>query len=107
VAAQFAPRVECFKHMPDLELEYEDLSLESSFETDTPISDEPPLTPDLDKTLPTTVDPQSEFDEPLVPPKLNRPTTETQVSPNGRAELINSPVVNDGRDPKTVKIRRP
>ncbi|HEX6729154.1 MAG TPA: PBP1A family penicillin-binding protein, partial [Pyrinomonadaceae bacterium] len=112
VAAHFAPRMECFKHMPDLESEYEDGLLESSFESDTSISDpEPMVTPELDKTLPIPVEPPSEFDndvEPLVQPRPNRPTTEIKVSPNGRTELVNAPVVNkDGRDSKNVKIRRP
>jgi penicillin-binding protein 1B len=112
VSAQFAPRAECFKHMPDLESEYDDLSLESSFESDASSMEPEPLeTPELDKTLPTPADPQDEFDdelEPLVPAKRNRRTTETKVNPGGRVELVNAPVVdNDVRDPKAVKNRRP
>jgi penicillin-binding protein 1B len=113
IAAHFAPRAECFKHMPVLESECDDLSLEGSFESDTWIPDpEPPMTQELDKTLSTLPpdDPHSDDDEvePLVPLKLNRLSTETRISPTDRAELVNAPVVdNDGRGPKTVKNRRP
>lgn len=110
VAAQFEPRMECIKHRPDLELEYDYMSLESPLESDPSSTDPEPMeTPE--KALPTPIDPQSEFVddvEPLVRPRPKRPTTEIKVSPDGRTGLGNAPVVDkDGRHPKNVKIRRP
>jgi len=80
IAVQFAPRVECFKHLPVVDSESDITDLESSFETDSLGTDSEPeqLKPADEPSEPTVTssdlqtDPAAEVRTPVVPAKVKR-----------------------------------
>src|SRR6185295_3877711 len=105
VAAQFAPRLECFKHLPDFESEDETIDSESLSESDPSLTDSgtvelDPSAESSDQTWATPTDGQDETDDAVVPQVPHR-DTQTEFSRSGRAVLKNALVVS--ADPSTAK----
>ena len=109
VASRFAPRVECFRHLPDLEFEDEVFVTESLPETDPSITDSASLEPD--QTLPTprsSHSRQGDSEDVSSAQRVSRHPTQTEVRPGGRAVLVNAPVIpNDALTPKPIRIPQP
>jgi penicillin-binding protein 1B len=106
VPAQFVPW-ECYKHMPVVE---DDLSTASLSETDIQT---PYLAPESEYSSDKTLSPSTDAvvepnDEPKskARPKASKQVTEIGVTPSGRAELVNAPVIVNQR-PKIVAGHRP
>jgi penicillin-binding protein 1B len=73
VPVQFAPRMECFKHLPEFESEYEEMSPEESIETEPATIESEPLElketeESSDESLPIPSDPKGEPDHNSNPP---------------------------------------
>jgi penicillin-binding protein 1B len=114
VAAQFAPRVECFKHRPELEsLDAAEIDegLENSFEmgassTDGGSNELNPQSEISEKPTETPIDRDDEESQPSPRPRPNRQPTKREVSPDGRPSLVNVPTVSsDGTSRKTDRQR--
>ena len=106
IAVQFAPRLECFQHLPEVEPMIDDMS--SSIDLESDIDSEPveldQVEPSSDTSSFTTNDTQVEPDggtKTIASPRANRQTTEINASPSGRVELGNAPIVTD-RQPLNV-----
>jgi membrane peptidoglycan carboxypeptidase len=114
VAVQFAPRLECFKHLPDVASEDETVESESLSESDLPLTDSASVRPNqseasTEQTLSPSVyrDPDQQS-RTSIEPKVIRQDTQSEFSPNGRVTLINAPAApNDTMTPKSVMKRRP
>jgi hypothetical protein len=109
VAAQFAPMVECLKHLPAIESQDDateaqiDSSMADSGYDELNSSEEPSEEPPSKSNRR-----QGDLDDELQLPKMNRRETRTEVSPGGRPVLINGPVVPDASPtPKLIRNRRP
>jgi penicillin-binding protein 1B len=109
VAAQFAPMVECLKHLPAIESQDDateaqiDSSMADSGSVELNSSEEPSEEPPSKSNRR-----QGDLDDELQLPKMNRRETRTEVSPGGRPVLINGPVVPDASPtPKLIRNRRP
>jgi penicillin-binding protein 1B len=109
VPVQFAPRVECFKHMREAEPLEDDLSWESSLDVsidsvrvETNEAQEP-----LDKTL-SAPDPQENRRRKRDAPENPKQSTEIDTRPGGRKELLSAPVVSNARpSPRTAVSPKP
>ena len=106
---QYAPRVECVEHLPEVEFTEDpyDVDLESSSHDSESDADSSPQQESSDPTLknPTRYTKQESY-----PPQtdLQSKTKPTQrgIDRNGQPSLISSPVVtNEGRAPKSEKER--
>ena len=110
VPIQFAPRVECFKHLPDLELSddtevTDDTSDLESLDGSDPSITEPGSVELNPAEFPTPNDQQGDLDDDVS--KVSSPT-QTEYSPSGRAVLKNvAAVPSTTLTPKTIKNRRP
>jgi len=120
VPAQFAPRVECFKHLPALEAQNETGDSESLYESDISMGESEDVAlsaPEevLDQTSSTPGDQDSTDGEQT--PSMRKPSrhaTQTELSPNGRKGLVNSPAIpietsapTLSREPSIVRTRQP
>ncbi|HKO97557.1 MAG TPA: PBP1A family penicillin-binding protein [Pyrinomonadaceae bacterium] len=111
VAAHFAPRAECFKHLPVIESQYEIADWESPVEPDTSIQDlatseVKPSEEVSSKPLPTPDDARVYMDD-EVQISERRQMTQTEFSPSGRPLLVNAPVIpTDALPAKSVGKRR-
>ncbi len=117
VAVQFAPRFECFRHLPDLEFEEdivvtEGLSEGEPSNTDAVSVELTPSDESSDQTLPA---PKSSShrrpgDSEDVSRMRNarRHATQTEFAPGGRAALVNAPIVpNDALTSKQIRNPQP
>src|SRR6185295_46814 len=96
VVAQFAPRLECFKHLPDFESEDDTIDSESLSESDPSITDSVEMTQAdefTDQTWATPTDGPDDRDDAPAVRKVTRRETQTEFRPGGRAVLVNAPVV--------------
>jgi penicillin-binding protein 1B len=92
VAAQFAPRWECFKHLPEVESETESEDLTAEYNSESLSGEQ------------LTADPTPKSD---VAEDRDPNATQTEVTPNGSAILVTAPAVsNDPRTPKTTSKRQ-
>ncbi len=112
VSAQFAPRVECFKHLPELEFQDETVDLDSLSEIDASITEsgsvEPVLSDEFpDQTFSKPNDPQDDSAHVSAARKVSRTETQTEFGPGGRATLVSAPVVPNDATSKTGKNRKP
>ena len=115
VSVQFAPRLECFKHLPDVAAEDETVESENLSESDPPLTDAESVGPNqseasTEQTLSPAVyrDPDQQS-RTSIEPKVIRQETQSEFSPNGPGStLINTPSAsNDPMTPKSVMKRRP
>ena len=117
IAAQFAPRVECYEHRPDLESLDEaydiDMESENSFESDTAsdagsneVNPSEQL-PEVTSTKPYDENRNTDDEELLTTsrPGVNRRATQKEVKVIGRPSLVNVPEVSN--DPATRPPTRP
>jgi hypothetical protein len=112
VAAQFAPMVECSKHLPAMESQDDATDAETEpaiadsgsveLEPSEESSDQPPSISNRRQSAP------DDEVQPAAQPKMNRRETRTDVSPGGRQVLINKAVVPDAAPtPGLIRNRRP
>lgn len=116
VPVRFAPRVECFKHLPALELESDtvnsetqsadDLSITESASVELSASEEVP-----DQTSSTPNDRRNDTHDEVQTSALrkgSRYNTQTEFGPNGQVRLVNAPAIPiEALMPKPSKNRQP
>jgi penicillin-binding protein 1B len=121
VPAQFAPRVECFKHLPSLEAQIDTGDSESLSESDPSMESEDVAlsAPEefLDQTSSTpgeSHDSTNDGEQTPAMRKLSRHATQTEISPSGRTGLVNAPAIPNEtvtptlvREPSIVRNRKP
>jgi membrane carboxypeptidase/penicillin-binding protein len=115
VAIQFAPRGECFKHLPALESQDQTIESASMSELDPAIRDYgslglEPSDESTEQTLSASNERAGDREGELPPTGVSKGTrhTEIELSPTGRPRLINAPgVSNDTLPPKSVANHRP
>jgi penicillin-binding protein 1B len=114
VAAQFAPMVECSKHLPALESEDDATDAQNASATDSSIAESADVEPSpseesSDQGLSISNQKPGDFDGEVQPAAVrSRHQTQIDVSPSGRTALINGPVVPDAAlTPKLVRKPRP
>jgi penicillin-binding protein 1B len=114
VAIQFAPMVECLKHLPALKAEDDATDAENVSATDSSIaeSDSVELNPSEESSgQMSSIQNQTQGDrdddvQPAAGSKISRRKIQTDVSPGGRTALINGPVAPDALPtPKPIRNR--